>query len=305
MTPLPIRARAFGIDWATDIAVPQFDDAPSAVDPAAIVVSQVERLAERIPAATVGRGHTFADGFRFGWMNTATFDVRGGERIDYLPGPGWHGVMPAAFYSTVAALTLAGRGLLPIHASAIELDGRAFLLAGPAGAGKSTLAAELLTAGARLISDDLTIVRPATADEPFAVVRGRPAMRLHPSTAAMVEGGDHETVPDDPRGKILIRPDLRVEDHTFPLTGLLLLAGEPEVVSPAAAVQLWPQLLFRPRWCRALPGHGGRKARLLELASRVPVIRMPPVNAFDPKARLQRVDRVLAVLSASSSRRES
>ena len=49
--------------------------------------------------------------------------------------------MPAAFYSTVAALTLAWRGALPCHASAVEIDGRAILIAGPSGAGKSTLCA--------------------------------------------------------------------------------------------------------------------------------------------------------------------
>ncbi|MDF7776832.1 hypothetical protein P1X14_16365 [Sphingomonas sp. AOB5] len=47
------------------------------------------------------------------------------------------------------------RGVLPIHASAIEIDGRAVMLAGSSGAGKSTLAAAFVRRGFRMLSDDV------------------------------------------------------------------------------------------------------------------------------------------------------
>ncbi len=54
------------------------------------------------------------------------------------------------------ALPLAAtlRGLEVLHASGVVLDGRAVLITGPAGAGKSSLAAALVRAGGALLSDD-------------------------------------------------------------------------------------------------------------------------------------------------------
>ena len=46
-----------------------------------------------------------------------------------------------------------------IHASTVASDGRAVLIAGPSGSGKSDLALRLLDHGFTLVSDDQTIVR--------------------------------------------------------------------------------------------------------------------------------------------------
>jgi serine kinase of HPr protein (carbohydrate metabolism regulator) len=46
-----------------------------------------------------------------------------------------------------------------LHASCVAMDGRAVLLAGPSGSGKSDLALRLLDRGFKLVSDDRTIVR--------------------------------------------------------------------------------------------------------------------------------------------------
>jgi serine kinase of HPr protein (carbohydrate metabolism regulator) len=46
-----------------------------------------------------------------------------------------------------------------LHASTVALDGRAVLIGGPSGSGKSDLALRLLDRGFTLVSDDRTIVR--------------------------------------------------------------------------------------------------------------------------------------------------
>jgi len=48
-----------------------------------------------------------------------------------------------------------------IHATAVALEGRAVLITGPAGSGKSSLALELMAHGAALIADDGVILGPA------------------------------------------------------------------------------------------------------------------------------------------------
>ncbi|MGE0178555.1 MAG: HPr kinase/phosphorylase [Sphingomonas sp.] len=49
-----------------------------------------------------------------------------------------------------------------IHASTVAIDGRAVLIGGPSGSGKSDLALRLIDRGAILVSDDYTIVRRAS-----------------------------------------------------------------------------------------------------------------------------------------------
>jgi serine kinase of HPr protein (carbohydrate metabolism regulator) len=46
-----------------------------------------------------------------------------------------------------------------IHASSVAVEGRAILISGPSGSGKSDLALRLLDRGFTLVSDDQTIVR--------------------------------------------------------------------------------------------------------------------------------------------------
>jgi hypothetical protein len=61
-------------------------------------------------------------------------------------------------------LTLAPRvqGLLPLHAACVSLRGRALLLVGSAGAGKSTLSAHCLLAGCDFVAEDAVFVDTST-----------------------------------------------------------------------------------------------------------------------------------------------
>lgn len=54
------------------------------------------------------------------------------------------------------------RGVLPIHAATVEIDGGAVAFAGSSGAGKSTLAAAFRRRGFRLLADDVTPMAPDT-----------------------------------------------------------------------------------------------------------------------------------------------
>lgn len=100
--------------------------------------------------------HFGPDGVRVAIPAVATYWVEAGRRVIVEP------VLPETapdirvfLLGTVLAILCFQRGLLPLHASAVEFNGRALLLSGNSGAGKSTLAAALAGQGRRLLSDDL------------------------------------------------------------------------------------------------------------------------------------------------------
>jgi hypothetical protein len=76
----------------------------------------------------------------------------------------WAAIVVAQALPLAATL----RGLEVLHASGVVLDGRAVLITGAAGAGKSSLAAALLRAGGLLLSDDAVAVRLGDDGTPIA-----------------------------------------------------------------------------------------------------------------------------------------
>ena len=76
-----------------------------------------------------------------------------------------------------------------VHGTAVAIEGRAVLLRGPSGSGKSDLALRLIDAGARLVADDQTelarvgeriLVRPPATIVGLIEVRGIGILRLDP-----------------------------------------------------------------------------------------------------------------------------
>lgn len=82
---------------------------------------------------------------------------------------------------------LAHHGRMVLHASAVEVDGRALAFAGETGRGKSTLAASLHGAGWPLLGDDALIVAAARGRATALPVYG--GLRLWPSAAEATAGG--------------------------------------------------------------------------------------------------------------------
>lgn len=69
-----------------------------------------------------------------------------------------------------------GDGRYSVHGTAVALDaGTGLLILGPAGAGKSGLAAGLIALGARLVADDLVLVEPGPGAPRLQPPAGRPA----------------------------------------------------------------------------------------------------------------------------------
>jgi hypothetical protein len=85
--------------------------------------------------------------------------VRNGNEITVQPDADPAGSnLSAILTGPIQAVLWHQRGLLPLHASVVIIDGRAVALCGPAATGKSTLAAILAARGCHVIADDIGVI---------------------------------------------------------------------------------------------------------------------------------------------------
>jgi serine kinase of HPr protein (carbohydrate metabolism regulator) len=113
-----------------------------------------------------------------------------------------------------------------LHATSVAISGRAVIILGPSGSGKSDLALRLIDRGATLISDDQTLVRLMNGKllaSSFGTIKGKMEVRGIGIT-------EQETTTDIPVALIV---DLRSDPERFPLeNNERLLVGQRVPVLP-------------------------------------------------------------------------
>lgn len=129
------------------------------------------------------------DGFRLRHSCTGDFDITtSGSRIVWYPCDDAKLEMGRIdVLGRVLSVALHMAGLLTLHGSAVAFEQGAVAFLAPKHHGKSTLAAALLRAGARLVSDDTVAVEPSP---PVTVHSGVPSMRLCSDSAQKFIGAE-------------------------------------------------------------------------------------------------------------------
>ena len=114
------------------------------------------------------------------------------------------------------------RGLLPLHASVIEVDGKAVAFAAPAGSGKSTLLASLHGRGHGMLCDDLCIVEKAAGR--FVVHASFPVLKLRGDAIGAAGKGVEKQADDVPgTGKYFFKVTNGFEPRSLPLAAIYFL----------------------------------------------------------------------------------
>lgn len=139
----------------------------------------------------------------------------------------------------VPMIARAQRRAVPLHATSVVVGGRALVLAGDSGTGKSTLTMGLIGAGARLMGDEPVVIEPTPGG--LLVWPGEAHLRLRTDSQlvgrrvpSLVYEGVH-------LGKAHMRAaDPTTEDHAIPLQAVCLLTRAAKDAPSPAAVALTP-----------------------------------------------------------------
>lgn len=146
---------AFGLHFRSELELPELAPGECGAPDVTVRLGKApHRLADAVPVRR--HGWASADAFLFEAPGVARYLVSGGAEVVVEPCPGAEAshVRTYLLGSVIGALCYQ-RGLIPLHANALEAGGRAIAITGDSGAGKSTLAAHLSRRGYRVMGDDV------------------------------------------------------------------------------------------------------------------------------------------------------
>ena len=158
MTVAPFAYRLYGLTVVSDLALPELTWV-ALPDGAADVRLATAALPAGLPSEP--GLHQVGGGALLNVPDAGRYWVQDGRQltVEALVGVPERNVRLYLLGSALGLL-LHQRGLLPLHASSVVVDGAAIAFVGPSGAGKSTLAAHFLERGCDLLADDVSVVEP-------------------------------------------------------------------------------------------------------------------------------------------------
>jgi hypothetical protein len=204
------------------------------------------------------------------------------DALTYLAGP-------------VLGFALRLRGIAALHASVVAIDGRAIILVGSAGIGKSTTAAALAILGYPVLSEDIAALDDQ--GDHFFVQPGYPHVNLWPSSVELLFGAAdalpricplHPTW--DKRYLNLTTPPYRFQDRALPLGAVYVLGDRTDDqatidIEPLAGTEAMIAMVANT-YANYLLGKQMR-AREFEVLGRL--LRHVPVRKVSPPANPHRI----------------
>ncbi len=298
MTPrfVPITNYALaGLSIASEVPLPASVRVDSDVQTPAQIAIKYGRVPSSLPSATsFPEAQYDGNALLIDIPEAARFLIREGNEIVVDPAPSAsEGDISAFLLGTVFGALCHQRGIVPLHASALDISTGCIAFAGASGAGKSTLAAALKIRGHQIISDDVCFLRRDEADE-ILVWPGIGRIRLW-EDAIEALGYDASTVEREFRGlNKFILPVVPDRDPREPrrLRRVYQLetaaAGEaPNIVrlQGAPTIELLIPNVYRLTFAEYMGSKPAVFALCAVIARQVPVYRFRRQLGFDALAR--------------------
>jgi hypothetical protein len=259
---------------------------------------EVEIAYGPIAAEEAGPGYSAtADGTLLSVTKVGRYLIREGRQIVIDPAPAATERNLRLFLlgSAIGAL-LHQRGLLPLHANAIDLGGRAAAFSGHSGAGKSTIAAWFHDRGHPILADDVCVIGFDGSGRALAYP-GIPRLRLWREALEATgrdAGGYDRSFDDMDKYDVPTRADAKSEP--LPLSAIYLLGKAEEGENDPAidrltgvnAVETLISNTYRGGYLRTIGRTGEHLAACLKVARAVPIFharRRWGFELFDEQAR--------------------
>ncbi|MGG3571878.1 aldolase [Bacillus gobiensis] len=244
---------AFGLRINSDIALPELMQA--APDSKIDVEIRYKDLSQEWNSHSLGQKQVAVAKkgyFIFKVPGNAIYQVIDGKHIfiSPLPGSTEDKIRLYILGSCMGALLLQN-SILPLHGSAIVLNGKAYAFVGESGAGKSTLSSVFMKKGYKLLSDDL-IALSFKEGVPY-VIPAYPQQKLWENSILEFSLNTEDYKPlADRETKYAIPRDAEFCKELTPLTGIFELSVQTdnedvilEQVKPLEKIQLLFQHTFR------------------------------------------------------------
>lgn len=236
------------------------------------------------------------------------FLASGGSRIVVDPEPGASEEDLRLYVSgSVLGVIALQRGLLPLHASAVELrDGSCVAFTGLSGAGKSSLAAHFARSGHRLVADDVCVLTERNGW--YSVWPGPSRIKLAPDA---LESLRRDTAGLEPTGGTREKYHLEVDAGVaaraapVPLSAIFLLAwgeGAPRAVPMAGldAIDAIGGHTYRQEFVRPLGLEADWLRGVAKVARNVPLYRLIRPHGHDRADAV--IEQVIAVAEGGLNR---
>ncbi len=275
----------FGLVIASEIGLAELEPADPGATPDAVVRHGAVALPEANPGYSAAEEGTLLTVPKVG-----RYLISGGREIlvDPAHGASERNVRLFLLGSAFGAL-LHQRGLLPLHANAIEIEGRAFAFCGHSGAGKSTVAAWFHDRGHRILADDVCVIGFDEVGGALAFP-GIPRLRLwREALEASGREADAFTRSFDDLDKYDVPTGREAASAPLPLGAIYLLRKAEEGAAPAEitrligvdAVETLVSNTYRGAYLRTIGRTGEHLAACLRVARAVPVFRAERAWGFD------------------------
>ncbi|NEO02804.1 MAG: hypothetical protein F6K50_48010 [Moorea sp. SIO3I7] len=222
---------AYGLGIRSVLPIPEFVPAEDKSD-VTITIDQVGSVFDYVPQEVIEQPLALQVERKEAVVyvkEAGVFLVQGGCKIVVIPAPDVDELkLRLALVGTVMAILLQQRSPLVLHASAVEIDGKAVLFLGNSGEGKSTIAAALQAQGYAVVADDIA---PVSWEEGKAMLApGFPQIKISREVAEVL-GYDWESLWQlhpklEKRGLRLRR---NFPQRSLPISRIYLLASGSEV----------------------------------------------------------------------------
>jgi hypothetical protein len=169
--------KAFGLKILSQIPLPELIQVSQPVDKVDIMIETGDLSKSWSELSPCQKTVADINLLMFEIPKTATFSVQKGERIVVSPKEGADPDQIRLFIlGTCMGALLLQRKVLPLHGSAVAIEGKAYSFIGDSGAGKSTLASVFLNQGYQLLSDD--VIATSLIDDTVFVLPSYPQQKL-------------------------------------------------------------------------------------------------------------------------------